>query len=196
MHHHFLFPSIVSVIDCENFNVIKPKLIEWIYQYKKNDEGVKISNAGGWQSQSNFFEDPSFTEYKEYIWTHIEKIFKDLLDSSVYLDNMWININKKNNFNWPHVHPEAHLSGVFWIQCPQKSGLFGFESPHSFDQWKMLKFFKQVYKQDYYLADNWRVDTSLMEGKIITFPSNLRHGVSMSSSDEDRISIAFNLKIN
>ena len=31
-----------------------------------------------------------------------------------------------------------------------------------------------------------------LEGHMLIFPSNLKHGVEMNQSDEDRISIAFN----
>lgn len=196
MYHHFLFPSVVSIIDCENFDTFQSKLIEWIYQYKKTDSGVVISNVGGWQSQSNFFEDATFAEYRKYIWDHVEKIFQDLLEVGVSLDNMWINVNQKGNFNWPHVHPEAHFAGVFWIKCPKNSGSFLIESPHSFDHWKALGSYKHNYKNEYYLTTNWQYESFLMEGKIMTFPANLRHGVSVNNSDEDRISIAFNVRVN
>lgn len=194
MEHYLLFPSLVSMIECENFHAIKSRLINWIYEYQKVDEGRSISNIGGWQSSKNFREEESFGEYLEYIQNHVNKLCNDTLKSSVYIYDLWININQKHDFNWQHVHPETHLSGVFWIKSPENCGKLIFESPQSFSDWKIYKNLKQDYVDQYFLQES--ACFSSKEGSMMIFPPNLRHGVTPNLSNEDRISMAFNLKID
>ena len=48
-----LFPVPVHVIDVGNFDSIRNKLIQHVYDERKRDpKGVVISNRGGWQSRS------------------------------------------------------------------------------------------------------------------------------------------------
>ena len=92
--HHTVFPSIITETQCDLYRYIRNDLIEWIYNYQLKTDNVIISNRGGWQSPSNFYDQESFSEFKNYIMsnvfqslTHYNKKFK--------LANMWININKK-----------------------------------------------------------------------------------------------------
>lgn len=130
--HIPLFPVITSYIECENYNSIKDDLIAWIYQYQKTDEGVIISNRGGWQSRSDFYFEPSFIRFYDYILRHILNSIP-FVDVNVTLQNMWININKKGDLNISHNHPESMLSGVFWVKTPNECGKINFESLESFN---------------------------------------------------------------
>ena len=48
----FLFPTQIVSGQIPDFDQIQNKLIDWIYEYKENNEGIaKISNKGGWQSE-------------------------------------------------------------------------------------------------------------------------------------------------
>lgn len=194
MDHYFLFPSLVSTIRCKNFSDIKSDLISWIYSYQQQDEGRVISNIGGWQSSKNPLEEKSFDRYKSYIEDHIKEICNDTLNAEVIIDNLWININKKHDFNWSHVHPGAHLSGVFWIKCPKNCGTLNFDSPNNFSDSKIYEVLKEDYSKKFYMYEVSSFQSK--EGSLILFPPNLRHGVTPNLSDEDRISIAFNLKLN
>lgn len=195
MEHLFLFPSLLTVYDCEDFHEIQSDLVQWIYKYQKLDEGRTLSNIGGWQS-NNVVYTSDFEKYLNYMKIHLKNIVQSILspDSKAELINVWININKKHDFNWNHVHPDSHLSGVFWIKCPENSGDLVFDSPHSFSDWKLYSSVKDDYKKSYFMRE--LVNLSPTEGTILVFPPNLRHGVSPNISDEDRISIAFNIKLH
>jgi len=45
-----LFPVPIHQFDVNGFSEIQDELIDYAYNLKKEDEGVKISNYGGWQS--------------------------------------------------------------------------------------------------------------------------------------------------
>lgn len=190
VNHRTLFPSIVSEVDCDYFTFIQSHLIDWIYNYQKNTDGVVHSNSGGWQSPSDFYLDDSFSEFADYILqnslaalTHYNLEFK--------MSNMWININRKGDYNMMHNHPLSVMSGVLWVKTPEKCGSLRFESPHSFTQHLLLNNVdSEVAKEQNYYSE---YTFNPKEGTMILFPSDLLHGVEPNESDEDRISIAFNL---
>lgn len=192
IHHRTLFPSIVSEVECDYFKLIQPNLIDWIYSYQKNTDGVIHSNRGGWQSPSNFYLNDTFSEFADYILknalvalTHYNLKFK--------MGNMWININRKGDYNMMHHHANSIISGVLWIKTPESCGSLMFTSPHSFTQHLLLHNVNSdvAEEQNYYSEYTFNPK----EGTMILFPSDLLHGVEPNESDEDRISIAFNLSV-
>lgn len=192
VHHRTLFPSIVSEVECDYFKLIQPQLIEWIYNYQKDTDGVVHSNRGGWQSPSDFYLDDSFSEFADYIFknslaalTHYNLEFR--------LSNMWININRKGDYNVIHDHPLSIMSGVFWVKTSKNCGKLKFESPHSFTQHLLLESVNSEIAKEQNYYGNYTFDPK--EGTIILFPSDFKHGVEPNESNEDRISIAFNLNI-
>ena len=190
IHHRTLFPSIVTEVECDFYSFIQPSLIEWIYKYQKTTNGVVLSNCGGWQSLSDFYLDRSFDQFADYILKNALMSLKHY-DLNFKLSNMWININKQRDYNVMHNHPNSIISGVFWVKTPENCGSLVFQSPHSFTQHLLLNHVDSevAKKQNYCDCFNF----TPKEGTMILFPSDLLHGVEPNESDEDRISIAFNL---
>ena len=190
--NYALFPTIVTEVECDLFKYIQSDLIRWIYEYQSKTESVIHSNRGGWQSPSDFYNDPSFSDFVEYI----VKSANDALCNYTCqfgLDNMWININKRGDYNVSHDHPGSILSGVIWIKTPENCGKLKFLSPHSFVENSLLECAdeKMSKDQNYY---NY-FEFLPKEGTMILFASHLQHSVESNESDEDRISIAFNFHI-
>ena len=128
----FLFPTVLHIIHTDSFFEVKDQLIEYAYEEKKKDsEGVSRSNIGGWHSNINYNESDNILAYVigEFVKSYFvhNSIFKD--NCEAYLTSLWININKKGDFNYNHVHPCSHLSGVMWIKCTQESGNIEFQIP-------------------------------------------------------------------
>jgi uncharacterized protein (TIGR02466 family) len=192
IHHRTLFPSIVTEVECDFYSFIQPSLIEWIYNYYKITDGVNLSNRGGWQSPSDFYLDESFDQFTDYILTNALTSLKHY-DLDFKLSNMWINLNRKNDYNVIHNHPNSIISGVFWVKTPENCGSLTFQSPHDFTQSLLLKTVQlEIAKnQNYYASYIF----TPKEGTMILFPSEMLHGVEPNESDEDRISIAFNLQV-
>jgi uncharacterized protein (TIGR02466 family) len=192
IYNHAVFPSIITEVDCACFYHIQQPLIDWIYEYQKTDEGVTISNRGGWQSHSDFYKKESFSEYLDYILQNSFFAVK-FYNQNFKLSNMWININKKDSYNTSHTHPLSLLSGVFWVKAPDNCGNLVFNNPQSFIEHELLSnatYNTQTEKN--YLTN---ISFNPSAGKIILFPSHLRHHVEQNEFDGDRISIAFNLNV-
>ena len=109
-----------------------------------------------------------------------------------YKIDAWININKKGDYNIKHNHPTSDLSGVLWIKCPEKCGEIVFTSPYNFVGFKEHELYSDKFQKEHsaYLAYNFQPK----EGFLLLFPSHLEHRVNENQSDEDRISVAFNMR--
>ena len=44
---------------------------------------------------------------------------------------MWANINPPGGYNKPHLHPNSHFSGVYYIKAPKNSGQIVFNEPRA-----------------------------------------------------------------
>ena len=105
----------------------------------------------------------------------------------------WININSPGSLNFQHSHPGCDLSGVLWIKCPDKSGNIFFHSPSGFETFQEIESYTQEFKDtNNYHHSYWFPP---IEGRMLIFPSHLEHDVRENLSNEDRISVSFNIKL-
>tara|TARA_R100001126_G_scaffold47894_1_gene26959 strand:- start:411 stop:1016 length:606 start_codon:yes stop_codon:yes gene_type:complete len=191
----FLFPKLVVSGDIENFTDIKQDLIDWIYKFKEKNSGIsKISNRGGWQSESKkIFVSEGFDKFAEYIVPSITELLKSYeIEKEIRIVQMWLNVNGPNSYNVCHRHPGSDLSGVLWIKQTPESGRFVFDDIDNVDQILTTNINPQYLKEKNMLPE---IVPEYQDGTVILFPSMLTHRVEINETDEDRISISFNLKI-
>lgn len=170
-------------------------LVDYAYQLKNKSEGRVISNVSGWQSADVDINLPVFEELKNVINKFAQDMHEyiDLKKNNKnILDNMWFNINPKGGSNRPHTHPVSIFSGVFYLKTPENSGKINFMNPnrlteYHFDNNRVENF------NSYTCTNRWYTP---QEAKLIMFPACIEHYVEGNMSDEDRISIAFNTKLD
>jgi uncharacterized protein (TIGR02466 family) len=188
-----LFPCLANYVECDNFSQLQKDLVDWIYKYQTNTDSVFLSNRGGWQSPSDFYvNNSSFQKFYDYLDFHIQETIK-FYNANINITNMWININGTGDYNMLHDHPCSDLSGVMWIKIPENSGDLIFHNPHNFTQYKLIESVdpEVAHNTNYYFSFKF----TPKEGYMAIFPSNLMHVVERNLSNEDRISISFNLSI-
>ena len=182
-----LITDIVTSIDNEELKK---------YAMKLRDEGTGVikSNFLGWQSDTLSVPNEQITMLVDSIVQRVSELksrlgFKD--DVKIYLNNLWININQKSSFNRPHVHPGATLSGTYYVDCNINSGNLVFKHPSMGHQYSLKD--ESIIDFTEFNAATWTVLPEI--GKLIIFPSWLEHYVEPNVSDQERISIAFNIEI-
>lgn len=187
-----LFPSSVHYIHIKNFQSVKERVISYIYnERKKSKDSAVLSNRGGWQSKSNYHLHDNILQnivsggLSSY-WDYYKKL-------KFRYDGLWFNINNRGHYNLMHSHAGCELSGVLWIKTPPNCGLLEFQSPHEFNGYKNLHFIDEEFKEKTYNYPTFRFNP--MEGCMIIFPSYLYHHVEPNQSDEDRISLSFNINL-
>ena len=160
-------------------------------EHSRNLKGITHSNIGGWHSDNINYPGSPFSFLFD-----IEKICqefaKDVLSISkhVSMSMAWININRKGDLNGLHTHPECVVSGVYYIKTPEKCGNIQFYHPAA-DMLERDWNTKFISSFNYYNSQVWRFPPE--EGCVYIFPSWLKHMVKPNMSDEDRISISFNV---
>lgn len=177
------------------FNIDNKKLKEYAYLLKNISEGNKLSNKGGWQSKNlNFNENLEINKLITEIENRSLEILKkyDLNKNyKIFVQNIWININKKGDFNIPHLHPGSFFSGVFYVNCNENSGNIVFENPALTFEYFISN--KEIEKNNNY--NSGRMFHTPQNNKLVIFPGYLNHYVEPNQNDEERISISFNLGV-
>lgn len=157
--------------------------------------GVSKSNRGGWHSEGNLFdsETPCFQRIQnaaqEAVFQLTRKVSSKVDPESLrHKMFAWMNVNPKGGYNAPHTHPGAHWSGVYYVSQPNvtngSSGMIEFMDPRSdLAHWRIFE------------ASAFRAKRTIrpVAGELIVFPSYLVHWVHPNESDEDRVTIAFNV---
>ena len=187
-----LFPSSVHIFNINGFDEVRNKLIDYVYEYKKNDpDGNIISNRGGWQSKD-------FSVQKEDDILHSLIInclasFPYIKESYNIFADAWININPTGSYNNKHNHPSSDLAGVLWIKCPKDCGEIVFDNPSGFQTFKTINAYEDKFKNDNKIHHTYFFPP--VEGRVLIFPSHLDHNVRENKSKEDRISVSFNIRL-
>ena len=182
------FNIFVSTVFKKNFNneIYKNYFLKKLKSCKKS---VVATNAGGFQSESftkveknilhNIFLNPAYEFIKEL--NPRQKINLKLL-------YYWLNLNKTNHYNHFHNH-QGFLSGVYYIKTPKNSGRLIF---HEGNLTKMsTDYFRYFDNPNFYT----KFVMPTQEGDLYLFTSNTLHHVEPNLSNEERISVSFNLEI-
>lgn len=192
----YLFPSQIALADILDFSTYQQELINWIYDYQKKDYGTMISNRGGYQSESKeIFLENSFLPFKKKIIPAINELVKEFdIFREIKIVQMWANVNGKYCYNTSHKHAGVDLSGVLWVKQSSESGCFVIENMESGFQNLALT---QASRWRHTLNKNIVSEyvPKYKDGTLCIFPAHLSHRVEMNVTDEDRISISFNIKI-
>lgn len=163
------------------------KIKQGCLRLRRETEGRQYTNIGGWQSQDLVLRD--VTEFQDLdieLVGHIQSVCQQVdANFKLKLTNSWVNINKPNDYNNKHCHPMATLSGCVYVAANENSGEIRFNTPapqHLFPIRSTSNIFLQY------------IEYPPVTGLLLLFPSWVEHEVLPSpKSDEDRISISFNL---
>ena len=181
------FPTIIYAKDLQLDNrLFEREVIEW----SKKDKGIKRTNMIGWHSTTEMHKIPVFKPLVDELFKmQIEMYREEFLSREPIIGNMWANINPPGGYNRPHIHPNSHFSGVYYIKAPQNSGDIVFNDPRSGAHMIMPERIKDS-KPPSHL---WReVRINPLEGRLIMFPAWLWHCVEPNESNDIRISVSFN----
>ena len=181
------FPTIIYAKDVQLDNrLFEREIIEW----SKKDKGIRRTNMIGWHSTTDMHKIPVFKPLVDELFKMQMEIYREeLLTREPIIGNMWANINPPGGYNRPHIHPNSHFSGVYYIKAPQNSGDIVFNDPRSGAHMIMPERIKDS-KPPSHL---WReVRINPLEGRLIMFPSWLWHCVDPNESNDIRISVSFN----
>jgi uncharacterized protein (TIGR02466 family) len=181
-----LYPSKIYIekIKDTNYNSILKNCAENML----NSSAVFNSNSvrNGWQSEKNIYNINEFKPLCDYILNKTKLILLKDRNIVPFISSMWLNIHSKHGFNHVHVHSGAWYSGVYYIACSEKSGNITFLDPRPGSE--MSFYDKVVDSKNHSICPN--------SGDLILFPSWLPHLVEPNLSEDNRISVSFNIELD
>jgi len=147
---------------------------------KPSTEDIKNPNYIITRYEDTLF--PMNPELKK-ILDHINAQFSYVHKKELKLSSFWAHIHEKNMSTVTHNHAEKddyegaiYVSGVYYVQVPKKSGHLVL-----------------LYPYNKYVTKTCPVMPST--GEFFLFPSTMDHYVTRNLSDDLRISVSFNFKI-
>ena len=191
------FPQPVFKYKVDNFKEYNEKLSDYIYKlYSEDKNGILRSNKGGWHSKpfdlknTNSIQHKFLLETTKYVFDAIKALGWKLDPSRVICTEMWSIINKKNDYNTIHTHPNSYLSAAYYVKAPKNCGKFIVENPLSISRHS----YPALERPTEFNVKVARLE--IEEGDLLLFPAYLPHGVEENTSEEDRVVISFNININ
>lgn len=145
-------------------------------------------NMGNRTSIERFvLRNPALVDLKNFIQNSIDEYFNNVIapskDASLYITQSWLNYTDKNQWHHSHEHPNSILSGVFYVQSTDKDKIY-FEN----NKYTQIEFPTEKYNS--FNSKTWWIEAT--QGRLVIFPSSLRHNVSQVETDTTRVSLSFN----
>tara|TARA_B100000401_G_scaffold351567_1_gene249189 strand:+ start:126 stop:731 length:606 start_codon:yes stop_codon:yes gene_type:complete len=191
-----LFPEPIFKYKFDNSKEINTELSKYIYDLRDKDtDGVKRSNKGGWHSQNFKLTEKNSIQLKFAlkIQPYIIDVFQNfgwkIKNKNIRISEMWAIINKKDDFNVIHTHPNCYLSAAYYVKAGKDCGKFEVEHPNNAKKYS----FPEIEKRNELNLEVASIE--IEEGDLLLFPSYLPHKVSQNNSNDDRIVISFNVDI-
>ncbi len=178
------------------------RLLEIVHEKERQDTGNAKSVIGGWHSSDdvhswNYPEIGTLIEYISEAVTELSKVSTGLSENQFGADTTfiaWANILRKGGYHKMHTHPGSAWSGVYYIQdgideetsdLPDDAGCIEFFDPrHGVE---MVPVPGNPFGQSIRFQPE--------SGRIYCFPAWLRHMVNPYQGVSERVTIAFNVRI-
>jgi uncharacterized protein (TIGR02466 family) len=188
------FPTSIwrfNVADCSALNA---RLLQFILAERSRDPGgMSRSSVLGWHSTDKLHLCPEMQEFVAVLERNVGEVTRayklDVRQASVELATCWAMVNGKLASGVVHCHPNAFLSGVYYVSAAEGSGNIFFQDPRpgastvacpvtELEPWTLRQ-----------------VSYRPCAGGMLVFPGWLYHGVEPNLVDVPRVSISFNYRL-
>lgn len=156
------------------------------------------SNVAGWRSRDDLLKwnDPNINELVDRLVNAIAFLNANRpIKSGTKQANMdvfgWANINRDGQYNTAHIHPGYHWGAVYYVATGKpdetlpKNGMLEFHDPRPAAG--------AMAAPGYEFGNKF--DIKPQAGTLVIFPSWLTHAVHPFFGEEERMSIAFNVRL-
>lgn len=194
-----LFSTLFVCYDWAENEALNQELEALLLELEHANKSVNRSNAGGWQSGGNLMtlDHPAIRQLKQ----QIEILAQNLTDQIIRDDGKqrafrlvmdgWGNINRRGDYNVVHTHPNCMWSGCYYINP-------GHPDP-AIPQNGLLELLDPREAANYIQIPNTIFDARqfipCLPGRMLIWPSWLKHMVHPYQGEGERISIAYNINV-
>lgn len=196
-----IFATPLVVLDWPDSDRFNAELAELVLarEQKETSRNTVRSNAGGWQSPGNLitWREPCIDVFRRRIEKTVSGLLQQLVRdngsnrSFKLLIDAWANANRSGDYNVAHTHPNCMWSGCYYVTPGQ---------PDPKIKWNgLLELFDPREAANYVQVPNTVLDARTLidnkPGRMLLWPSWLRHMVHPYVGEGTRISIAFNVNV-
>jgi uncharacterized protein (TIGR02466 family) len=143
----------------------------------------------GWQSEQTLHEHEELRLLRSCVSQVARSVlrFWRIGQESLEVTGCWATVLAKGAMHRMHSHPNNFLSGVYYLRVLPGADTINFHDPRS--QARVIR--PPVVELT--AANTDQVVVKVTNGTLLMFPSYLDHSVDANLSDEERISVSFNM---
>lgn len=200
------FPLAIYYDDLAEHEQHKASHLARIRQLRTSSGEQRTSQTASWTGDvhkaDQLHNDPAFAWLTQQIERHALIYLKilgyDLNKIVLYIQRSWPIIATKGQSVSRHAHYNAHLSAVYYVSIP-KEGYAG--KTRFFNEQKSNELSNGINSNmtsgysEYNEFNYTHVSYAPVEGRLIMFPARQFHDVDVNQTDEDRISISYDIII-
>ena len=191
---NLFFSTPVWAVQIDNYKNVNEEMHTYIKELQNKDQiGISKSNLKGWHSKDFNLNERQPQNFISLIYSSIEQVMHDMnwdkQKQIAKINNMWAIINTGGSANLRHQHGNSTISGAYYVRAPENAGDIIFYDPRP----------APIYSHPNAVSPNSlnaQINgISPKEGALVLFPSYLDHSVNENKSNEERIVISFNIRV-
>ncbi len=184
-----MFPTLVwkILLEAELRSAIDAKILAALEGIRR---GLPRLEAGqGWQSEQTLHAREEFLDLAACVGNAARSVLRFLRigDQAVEITGCWATVLARCAAHKAHRHPNNFLSGVYYVRTRPGSDAINFHDPRT--QAGVIR--PPVVELTAENTD--QVVVRVTNGTLLMFPSYLEHSVDANASEEERISVSFNV---
>lgn len=184
-----MFPTLVWKIQLtpDRQQAIDAKILRALAGMRR--DLAELAPGEGWQSQQALHELEEFRDLVSCLNNAGKSILRFLRVGydAFEITGCWATVLSKGASHRVHSHPNNFLSGVYYARVPSGADTINFHDPRN--QTGIIR--PPVVELTAENTD--QVVIKVKNGTLLVFPSYLEHSVDANRSEEERISISFNI---
>tara|TARA_X000000950_G_C13543959_1_gene508735 strand:- start:197 stop:586 length:390 start_codon:yes stop_codon:yes gene_type:complete len=122
------------------------------------------------------------TKLKEKVVEFTNQIVRQDYNMEVDECSYWVNVNPPNAYNVIHMHGSVELIGTFYVKVGNDSGTL-----------EIVRNDGAVYNKIGRQSGTFKCDCEV--GRFYLMPGHLWHHVTNNYSEEDRLSVSYNIRL-
>lgn len=193
-----IFPISIARLTVDKEIVDDTKALVYDYLEKSDFKNPPAPNEllTTFYKGKNFLGDINATKLLHYINKHCRDYLNLMgFDEDCYVEiTSWLQLNQPLSYFVRHDHYGALMSGVLYLNVPKDSGDIIFHNPLEARRVTNV-FFERSRKEENDYNFN-HVKYTPVEGEMLFFEAWLQHTVGQNLSNEDRLSVAFNIWVD
>ena len=149
----------------------------------------RLESGHGWQSEQTLHEREEFQDLVACVDNATRSIlrFLQIGHDAFEITGCWATVLARGAVHKAHSHPNNYLSGAYYVRTHPGADTINFHDPRN--QAGVIR--PPVVELTAENTD--QVVVKVTNGTLLLFPAYLEHSVDANTSDEERVSISFNI---